>query len=703
MHSFQRMVEKMRPTDEDQTFWIEEKLDGERMQLHMVSDKSVQGGKKFGFWSRKAKDYTYLYGNGYEDENGALTRHLKTGFADGVENIILDGEMITWDPEQDAPVPFGTLKTAALSEQRNPFSNGQRPLFRVFDILYLNDRPLTRYTLRDRRNALERSILPIHRRFEIHGYKEATKAEEIEPLLREVVAQASEGLVLKNPRSAYRLNERNDDWMKVKPEYMTEFGESLDCIVIGGYYGSGKRGGALASFLCGLRVDEKFPRRGTWNAMKCHSFCKVGGGFTAADYANIKHTTEGKWMEWEPKNPPTEFIELGGGDLQYERPDVWIKPSDSVVLEVKAASVAASDQFRLGLTLRFPRFKRLRADKDWQSALSIQEFLDLKTNAEKEKKEKEFKVDDARRKRARIDRKKPLTIAGYTGRDVNAATFEGPTGYVFDGLAFYIMSESTKPEKKTKLELEEMVKANGGKIVQTHNAVEDTICVAERRTVKVASVEKRGESNIVRPIWLFDCIEQSRLDTARGLPELIVPLEVERHLFFTALIDEGCLGRNVDNFGDSYARNTTVEELKLLMGKMGHVEILPRDRVVRTIAGTGDLPGWMFAGVHVYFDPVVFAQRNGGVSDLRTGGKWTDLERLHEAASFTVRFGGASISDDLEDERITHVLVHELSDLARIRKAVSAKRRLPRIVTRRWVEESWNEKTRLDEERYAPV
>ena len=77
------------------------------MQLHMINDDETPGGKKFGFWSRKAKDYTYLYGNGFEDPNSALTRHLKEAFDEGVENIVLDGEMITWDPEQDAMVPFG--------------------------------------------------------------------------------------------------------------------------------------------------------------------------------------------------------------------------------------------------------------------------------------------------------------------------------------------------------------------------------------------------------------------------------------------------------------------------------------------------------------------------------------------------------------------------------------------------------------------
>jgi DNA ligase-4 len=399
------------------------------MQLHMASDDSVEGGKRFCFWSRKAKEYTYLYGNGFYDPNGALTRHLKDTFVDGVDNVILDDEMVTWDPEQDAPVPFGTLKTAALAEQRAPNSNGPRPLFRVFDILYLNARELTRYTLRDRRRALEKAIQPVHRRFEIHSYQEATKASEIEPILRKVIEEASEGLVLKNPRSPYRLNERHDDWMKVKPEYMTEFGESLDLVIVGGYYGSGKRGGGLSSYLCGLRVDD--PN----TPMKCYSFCKVGGGFTAAYYANIRHHTDGKWKTWNPKKPPSEFIELAGGEAgPKERPDEWIRPDESVVVCVKAASVAPSDEFRIGLTLRFPRFKRLRMDKDWKTALSVQEFLDLKSNVEQEQKSKQFTVENFRKKRVKTTTKKPLTVAGYD--DDTTVEYAGPVVNVFGGLSF---------------------------------------------------------------------------------------------------------------------------------------------------------------------------------------------------------------------------------------------------------------------------
>ncbi|KAI9928265.1 hypothetical protein ASPWEDRAFT_38929 [Aspergillus wentii DTO 134E9] len=706
MHSLERMIDRMRPTEEDPVFWIEEKLDGERMQLHMECDDSVPGGMRFGFWSRKAKDYTYLYGNGIQDENGALTRHLKDAFADGVQSLILDGEMITWDPEQDALVPFGTLKTAALAEQRNPFSNGPRPLFRVFDLLYLNGRDLTRYTLRDRRNALQKAVEPVHRRFEIHPFEEATGTTEIEASLRRVVAEASEGLVLKNPRSPYRLNERHDDWMKVKPEYMTEFGESLDVIIIGGYYGSGRRGGGLSSFLCGLRVDDAHSPQGA-NATKCYSFCKVGGGFNAADYANIRHHTDGKWVDWDPKKLPTTYIELAGGDSQFERPDAWIKPEDSVVICVKAASVSVSDQFRIGLTLRFPRFKRLRMDKDWKSALSVQEFLDLKSNVEQEQRDKEFNVDNSRKKRVKRATKKPLGIAGYD--DDKEVSYIGPSGHIFDGMNFFIMTDAGAPDKRSKSELEQLVKANGGKFYQTHNAAPHTVCIADRRTVKAASLQKGGDVNIIRPSWLLDCVKQNEVDA--GLPDLLLPLE-PKHMFFTMPDKHEEIASNTDQFNDSYARDTTVDELSEIlkqMSKKHKFETSQCPEAVRKLeeriqerANSGyEIPiGWLFKGLTVFFHEKALDSSEPDAIEM--GQQY----RLRSARN-TARFAGAAVVDSLKNSAITHIVVDQNSssaDISSLRGSLATKSgaKLPHLVTVEWIETCWKERTLMDEERFQP-
>ncbi|TVY81298.1 DNA ligase [Lachnellula suecica] len=693
MHDFQTMIDKLGVTSDNNEYWIEEKLDGERMQMHMIEDDSVPGGRRFRFWSRKAKDYTYLYGSSFEDDNSALTRHIKDAFDPRVTSIILDGEMITWDPETNKIVAFGTLKSAALSEQRNPFQGtGIRPLFRVFDCLYLNDKNITQYPLWERRNALEGAVKNVHQRLEIHHYQTANSADAIDPALRKVIEEASEGLVLKNPQSIYQLNSRNDNWMKVKPEYMTDFGESLDCVVIGGYYGSGHRGGGLSSFLCGLRVDENHMAPGT-NPMKCWSFCKVGGGLRAGDYAEIKHHTSGKWKDWDRTNPPSqaEFVELAGGDRQHEKPDVWIKPCDSVVLEIKAASVGASDQFRTGFTLRFPRFKKYRTDKDWKSALSLSEFVALRSRVEKEAgKNKEFKVDSKRRITKRL--KKEILIAGNDNKV--KTPYAGPKTKLFDGLSFCVMSEMIHPYKKSKAQIEQAIKENGGAIFQSATAKEGIICIGDKRVVKVASLMKSGLASVVKPIWVFDALKQAEVD-GFDRQRLLLPYEPSHMFHMTEELRESVEG-NVDDYHDSYARDVTPDELKRILDDMIH----PKNYEFSANAflsqleerghGLGELPGSLFSRCVARF------------VSLKTSNSETDSDFLIAKNRFLFA-GGVEATEDNE-EIVTHFVVqNESAEMMRVlREELAARRgRLPRIVRLKWIQDSWSEKTLLDEERYA--
>ncbi|CAG8956186.1 hypothetical protein HYFRA_00012103 [Hymenoscyphus fraxineus] len=683
-NSFQKMITKMRMPVDNPQFWIEEKLDGERMQLHMREDASHPGGRRFGFWSRKAKNYTYLYGNGFEDDDSALTRHLKDAFDNRVKNIILDGEMITWDPETDKMVPFGTLKTAALSEKKNPFQiAGIRPLFRVFDCVFLNNKVLTEYTLRDRRRALEGAVRNVHRRMEIHTYTIGEKAEDITPALHQIVTDASEGLVLKNPASTYQLNARNDNWMKVKPEYMDEYGEMLDCVVIGGYYGSGRRGGALSSFMCGLRVDQNHIAAGA-NPMKCYSFFKVGGGFGASDYATIRHQTEGKWKDWDVKNPPTEFVELAGGDRQRERPDVWIRPCDSIVIQVKASSVDASESFMTRYTLRFPRFQKIRHDKDWKSALSLSEFAVLKSKVEEETKKKgDFKVDSKRKSKKRV--KKDLIIAGADSKI--KTPYAGPQTQVFAGLDFCVLTDMTKPVKKSKAELEQMIKTNGGTITQNPYAKENILIIADKRTVKPASIIKRGTTNLISGAWIVDVLKQAEID-GPGRKRYLLPFE-PRHLFHV-LEEKLDVERNVDVFGDSYARDILPTELGILCEGMIYPKTgdfdpaLFRMQLEERGRGISDLPGEFLGRCKLFF-------LNGGIEDV---------DRLIMISR--VRFAGATVAEDEHEEGITHFIAQEGDEGVRtVRERMVVEGRIARVVSGLWVEDCWREGTRLDEERYV--
>jgi DNA ligase 4 len=699
---FSKLVALLQPTDDDPEFWIEEKLDGERMQMHMVSDDTVPGGRSFKFWSRKAKEYTYLYGSDLHDKNSSLTRHLKDAFPDDVESIILDGEMITWDMEQDRICAFGTLKTAALAEKKNEFALTPRPLFKVFDILLLNGRPLTQYTLRDRRKALERAVKSVHRRMEIHEYTIGIKSEDIESALRAIIEDASEGLVLKNPRSSYHLADRVDDWQKVKPEYMDEYGENLDCVIIGGYYGSGRRGGGLSSFLCGLRSDT--------DPEKFLSFFKVGGGMKANDYAQIKHATEGKWHDYNPKKPPNEFIELAGQVLQREMPDMWIKPSESIVIEAKGAQITQSEDFALGLTLRFPRFKCIRTDRDYTTALSQQGFLDLQSKVEdQKKKEKQLKVDEFRKKRKTV--RQPLKVVGY-GRNVRLDD-TAQRSKVFAQLIFYVITDSLAPNKHSKIDLENIIKSHGGKIIQTPSIKSSpdalVYTVADRRTVRVASLEKSGHF-ILKSAWIFDCIAQAERDFARGLPERPVVWEAERHFWHANEKERENSGYNVDEYGDPFYRDTSVDELRTLLSKMNDKDIgtLPqrkKDELVREWEDEGDMKGWMFKGKRFYFDE----PGSTSSSDVNGNEDVMDFDEVKTSngasklqACLLASFAGATIAKSLSDTTVTHIITVPESDVKAIRKSLSSRKKIPRVVEAKWIDECWKEGTMVDEDGYAP-
>lgn len=459
-------------------FYIEEKMDGERIQLHMDDY-----GKAFRFYSRKAKDYTYLYGNSLDSVRGGLTKNLKGTFHENVKSCILDGEMVAWDPYSQTVVPFGSVKTAAMNEVNS--RNLIHPLFLVFDILYLNGQPLVDFKLSERRKALQTVVKEAKNYLKVLPYMDASTDLEIMDCLKKVIETASEGLVIKNPDSPYRVSERNLDWVKHKPDYLEEFGENLEVCIVGGYYGNGHRSKILASFLCALRVDK-----GGDDEPEFWSFCKVGGGLTAIDYKTIQHLTEGKWHNWSRTNPPVEFIKMAGKYNDREVPDKWIKPQDSIVIQIKGAQVITTQQFRTTKTIRFPRFVKIREDKDWKTCLSFTDFMKLEKEVEIKISTK-TKLHNKRVNPSRIVKKRKII-------QYSPGTFNGTVdSYIFDGYTFYILSDQEKPLIKRN-RLEEMVLQNGGRVAQTW----------EKNTEKFYIIADKGKFQLLS-IFFFSIIMNS--------------------------------------------------------------------------------------------------------------------------------------------------------------------------------------------------
>ncbi|PRQ77013.1 ATP dependent DNA ligase domain-domain containing protein [Rhodotorula toruloides] len=486
-------------------FIIEEKLDGERIQLHKKGDVYL-------YASRKSKDYTYLYGA--DASTGSLTPFIQDCLNENIEEIILDGEMLVWDPKIGKYMAFGNLKTFASNEMKHFGPNDPRPCFKVFDILYIKGKggkatPLIEKSLWRRKHLLGQVITQKQGVMEIADCARGSSIDDIREYLQRILEERGEGLVCKHPLSTYVLGGRMDSWVKIKPDYMDELGEKIDGLIVGGYWGQGSRGGRLASFLVGLR--------GTKNGKEVYkSFAKVGSGLSRADYTWIVENTRGKWIDFDrrdSKSVPDWF------ETVTEWPDVLIDPADSFIIEIKAAEIVEGAEYGAGMTLRFPRASKIRDELD-----PLSDSMDFETVLafRRAPKKRPFGDDLASKSKAiRINRNGKARAVSSAVGDVEQTSdvFEDVIFCALGNLAAHRSNRvylspradihQTKPPE-LKEQLQKKVVEAGGNYIQTIPPadIERVVVASEYAGIK----NKKGgkEVDIVTPEWVLKSIERKR-------------------------------------------------------------------------------------------------------------------------------------------------------------------------------------------------
>lgn len=95
-------------------------------------------------------------------------------------------------------------------------------------------------------------------------------------------------------------------------------------------------------------------------------FVKVGSGYNSHEWSLLNQRLEPILVKIA-RQP--DLVELTGAD----RPDLMVTdPFKSVVIQIKGSQLVASGTYKtLGLTLRFPRFIRLRLDRSADSSLKF--------------------------------------------------------------------------------------------------------------------------------------------------------------------------------------------------------------------------------------------------------------------------------------------------------------------------------------------
>ncbi|KAK4055172.1 DNA ligase (ATP) [Microbotryomycetes sp. JL201] len=496
-------------------FLIEEKLDGERIQLHMQ-------GSEFKYWSRKTKDYTREYGP--NRHSGSLTPFIYDCFDPDIQELVLDGEMLVWEPSTQKYMAFGQLKSHFT---RSDFAEyDPRPCFKVFDVLYAKTSAGTKCFLDIplfRRKQFLKNIMKEKKGiFELAICHKGSSTNDITKWLRTILEERGEGLVIKNASAIYELASRGTKWIKVKPDYMDALGESVTARVIGGYWGQGNRGGFHASFLLGVcktKADAQMPNP------RYLSFAKVGSGFKLSDYERIKEQQGGKWFNYDRKNLP-DWV-----DIIADWPDQLIHPDDSFVVTVKAAEITPTRDYATHVTLRFPRRKsEKRADSEAAAAATqTEDTLDDILQKSRNAANKHALSHDLseKKKKAKTSRTIKKAYISYHPEhyEVQSNIFEGMVFYV------YLQGALSRHRSISKQELEQMIEQNGGRFIQKipdpseNRAVISASLKGEAHDLRTElrseilaiftgisskSGAKKGECDILKPDWVLDSIANGR-------------------------------------------------------------------------------------------------------------------------------------------------------------------------------------------------
>ena len=328
--------------------WVEDKYDGIRAQAHCSGDEVK-------IFSRTRDEITESF------------PELPEALAGLQKDVVLDGEIVAWSflsqdsREAGRALPFSSLQQRLGRKKVSHELMRKVPVaFLAFDVLYaagevLIDRPLIERSQILEKLLTERISVPPRARagqaaldfggpeneaeHEIRLIRApvaaASTAKELDELFDAAQARGNEGLMIKDPESAYTPGRRGKSWLKLKRELAT-----LDVVVTAVEYGHGKRVGVLSDYTFAV-----------WNGDQLVNIGKAYSGLTDAEIAEM--TT---WFL-------AHTIDDQGFRLEVE---------PRIVLEVAFNNMMRSERHNSGFALRFPRIVRLRPDKLPEEADTIE-------------------------------------------------------------------------------------------------------------------------------------------------------------------------------------------------------------------------------------------------------------------------------------------------------------------------------------------
>jgi len=328
-------------------FAAEYKLDGERVQIHKQANEVV-------LFSRRLENITQYYPDIVENVKKSLS----------VNEGVFEAEIVPVNENTGEFLPFQELMHRRRKYKLEKAISQYPITVNFFDVLYFDKKDCLNLEYSERRKILEK-LVNEDDFSKLVPMLLVKNENEIEDFLENSINSGCEGLMLKTLDAPYRAGARGSNWLKLKREYRNELGDSLDLIVIGAYFGRGRRTGLYGTLLLGTYNPDKdnFP-----------SVCKVGTGFTDESLDQLYQILSNKITLKKNSRVVSEM-----------EADVWFEPE--LVLEIVASEITLSPIHKTGLNLirkgsgfalRFPKFTgKIRYEKAVEDASTDEEVLTL--------------------------------------------------------------------------------------------------------------------------------------------------------------------------------------------------------------------------------------------------------------------------------------------------------------------------------------
>ena len=328
-------------------FVAEYKLDGERVQIHKQSDKII-------LFSRRLENITQYYPDIVE----------RIGKTLNVNEGVFEAEIVPINENTGEFLPFQELMHRRRKHKLDKAVSQYPITVNFFDVLYYDKKDCLNLEYSERRKILEQ-IVHEDNFSKLVPMLFVKNENEVEDFLENSINAGCEGLMLKAPNAPYRAGMRGSNWLKLKREYRNELGDSLDLIVVGAYFGRGRRTGLYGTLLLATYNPEND---------NLPSICKVGTGFTDESLDQLYQILSNKVTL--KKNPRI---------VSEMKADIWFEPE--LVLEIVASEITLSPIHKTGLdlirkssgfALRFPKFTgKIRYEKAAEDASTGEEVFAL--------------------------------------------------------------------------------------------------------------------------------------------------------------------------------------------------------------------------------------------------------------------------------------------------------------------------------------